>query len=90
MCSPLTLVGYKKGVKVPIPQVFLNPNNGLTRYSQFYEAVNFITHYEHPVNRVLAKVASDVRKVQELETDARKEKKLGFIARQIELLTSKR
>ena len=87
LCSPLTFSAIKEGNKVPIPNTILNPNNGLNRYTQFLEAVNFAIQYEVPPHTELNKVAD---KLQEIETtgslDVNKTKKLSFIRRQIELL----
>ena len=39
LTSPITLTAFKKGIRVPSGKLGLNPNNGVTSYSQFFEAV---------------------------------------------------
>ena len=55
LCSPLTFPAFKNGVSVPLGRI-LSPNNGLSSYSQFLEAVHSARNY-----CILADVA--VRKV---------------------------
>lgn len=37
LCSPLVFSAFKNGISVPLGRI-LNPNNGLSSYSQFYAA----------------------------------------------------
>ena len=42
LCSPLTFSAFKNGVSVPLGRI-LSQNNGLSSYSQFLEAVPYLT-----------------------------------------------
>lgn len=86
--SAAKLVPFKDGLEVPIPIGILNPNKGFNRYSQFMESINFVLHYEFPVNKTLPKVAETLRNLSEV--DEEKNKKISFLCRQIELLSSKK
>ena len=41
LCFPLTLSAFKNGISVPVGKL-LSPNNGLSFYSQFFEAVHSV------------------------------------------------
>ena len=87
MCSPLVLYAYKSGVKVPFGKI-LNPNNGLSSYSMFHEAVHFAHNvYELPLSEVLRKVVT-VLQAQEVQ-DSKKAKKLDFLTNHLKLLADK-
>ncbi|KAL8568279.1 hypothetical protein ACOMHN_040852 [Nucella lapillus] len=87
MCSTLVLYAYKSGVKVPFGKI-LNPNNGLSSYSMFHEAVHFAHNvYELPLSEVLGKVVT-VLQAQEVQ-DSKKAKKLDFLTNHLKLLADK-
>ena len=65
LCSPLTCFAYKSGVRVPLGTI-LNPNNGLSSYSQFYAVVHTCLNYKIPLDKVLMKVVT-VLQAQETE-----------------------
>ena len=84
----MKFTAHKRGVKVHIPRNILNPNNGLARYSQFFEAVNFAVQQEITDKVYLQQAADNINIVQERNADPSKGKKIKFIARQVELLGS--
>ena len=86
LCSPLTLSAFKSGFSIPLSKT-LHPNNGLRSYAQFFEAVRLAVHYDIPSAQVLQNIVSVLR-AQTCE-ESKKEKKIGFIARQLELLNTK-
>ena len=86
LCSPLTCFAYKSGVRVPQGTI-LNPNNGLSSYSQFYAVVHTCLNYKIPLDKVLMKVVA-VLQAQETE-DKNKAKKLDFIVNNLKLLVNK-
>ena len=88
LCSPLTLSAFKNGVSVPLPRT-LDPNNGLGSYGQFYEAVRLAVTYDIPLNQVLQNVATVLKSYTSACVDTKKEKKLVFLTRQLELLSQK-
>lgn len=61
LCSPLTLYAYKGGIRVTCK--ILNPNNGLSKYSQFFEAVNSTLNFDHAMESVVTKVLSTLENV---------------------------
>lgn len=87
LCSPLILTAYKKEIRVPLGQI-LHPNNGLSSYSQFHEAVNTVRNYVIPtVDRILEMAAV----LEQLEfQDSKQQKKMEFITHQLKLLCEKR
>lgn len=86
LMSPATISAFKRGVKVPIPQNIIQPNNGLARYSQFFAAVNFVLHYEIPIDCLLSKASEELSLVTLSEkTDQAKLKKVLFLQRQLQL-----
>lgn len=86
LCSPLVCFAYKSGVRVPLGTI-LNPNNGLSSYSQFDAVVHTCLNYKIPLDDVLRKV---VKELQAQETqDKKKAKKLDFITNNLKLLADK-
>ena len=55
LCSPLTFSALKNGIKVNIPKTIINPNNGIARYSQYFEAINFVVQHQVPLKSMLEK-----------------------------------
>lgn len=88
LCSPLTLRAFKDGFSIPLGK-FLHPNNGLASMSQFEEAVNAALKFVPPLDQVLNKVVSVLQDCTSQECDVKKEKKLTFAIRQLELLAQK-
>lgn len=86
LCSPLTLQAFKDGVSVPFGKI-LNPNNGLSSISQFFEAVNFVNHYDINAGSGIDK-AVKILQCQQLEGD--NAKRLTFLTRQLQLLCLKK
>ena len=86
LCSSLACFAYKSGVRVPLGTI-LNPNKGLTSYSQFDAVVHTCISYKIPLNEVLRKVVT-VLHAQETE-DKKKAKKLDFITNNLKLLANK-
>ena len=86
VCSPLTLSAFKSGFNIPLRKI-LYPNNGLRSYTQFFEAVHLAINYEIPSEQVVQNVVSVLR--AQTWGDSKKEKKIGFLARQLELLNKK-
>ena len=64
LCSPLTFSAFKNGVSVPLGRI-LSPNNGLSSYSQFLEAVHSARNYCIPVDVAVRKVASSLQHIVE-------------------------
>ena len=87
LCFPLTLIAFKNGMRVPLGKI-LNKNNGLSSYSQFFEAVHAAKNHTISVHeRILAAVAD----LERLEfEDNKKTQKLEFLAHQLKLLCEKR
>ena len=92
LCSPLSLTfsAFKNGVSVPLGRI-LSPNNGLSSYSQFLEAVhdsarNYCIFVDVPVR----KVASSLQHIVEQSgIDKNKMKKLKILSRQLQLTSDK-
>lgn len=85
LCSPLTLQAFKDGISVPFGNI-LNPNNGLSSYSQYFEAINFVINYDINAGHGIEK-AVKILQSQQLETG--NAKKLKFLTRQLQLLSHK-
>ena len=89
LCSPLILEAFKDGISVPLSKI-LNPNNGLSYYSQFFEAVNSVLNFDPAFDNVVAKIVTLLEKVQSCESfDEKKGKKVKFLTRQLQLLFKK-
>ncbi|KAG1683759.1 hypothetical protein GQR58_009762 [Nymphon striatum] len=88
MCAPLTLSAFKNGINVPLAKI-LGPNNGLSSYSQFFEAINCALNYYPTLDNVLDKVVMYLQAFKFECIDADKARRLHFIIRQLELLTLK-
>ena len=89
LCSPLTFSAFKNGVSVPLGRI-LTPNNGLSSYSQFLEAVHSARNYCITVDDAVRKVASSLQHiVEQSEIDKNKMKKLKFLSRQFQLTSDK-
>ena len=85
LCSPLTFSAFKNGVSVPLGRI-LSPNNGLSSYSQFLDAVHSARNYCIFVDVAIRKVASSLQHiVEQSEIDKNKMKKLKFLSRQLQL-----
>ena len=89
LCSPLTFSACKKGVCIAVPRTILNPNNGISRYSQFFEGVNYVIQLDVDVDARLCNVAKSLIEIGGSNVDAAKSKKLLFLSRQLELLANK-
>ena len=76
LCSNMKFTAHKRGVKVHIPRNILNPNNGLVRYSQFFEAVNGAVQQEITDKVYLQQAADNINIVQERNADPSKGKKI--------------
>ena len=68
--SPLTLTITKQGFRVPLKKL-LNPNNGLTSVSQFFDCVHNALIHEISLSERLELVASSVENCIEHATDER-------------------
>ena len=88
LCSPLTLRAFKNGVSVPLGKI-LSPNNGLSSYSQFHEAVRVAVNFDIPLDLVLKKVVTVLQAHTSDCRDNKKEKKLEFLTHQLQLLAQK-
>jgi hypothetical protein len=88
LCSPLTLSAFKNGISVPLGKI-LSPNNGLSSYSQFHEAVRVAVNYDIPLDHVLKKVVTVLQAHTSDCIDNKKEKKLEFLTHQLQLLAQK-
>ena len=86
LCSPLVCFAYKSGIRVPLGAI-LNPNNGLSSYSQFETALHTCLSYKPPLDEVLRQVVA-VLQTQETE-DKKKAKKLDFLTNNLKLLSNK-
>ena len=85
-CSPLVCFAYKNGIRVPLGTI-LNPNNGLSSYSQFDAVVHTCLCYKILLDEALRKVVT-VLQAQET-ADKKKAKKLDFITSNLKLLANK-
>ena len=75
---PLTLSAFKNGMNVSLSKIF-NPNNGLSSYSQFFEAVHSVVSYETPLEDTVNKVVTLFQQANiEDSLDVAKVKKLKF------------
>ena len=88
LCSPLTLCAFKDGLSVPLGKI-LNPNNGLGSNSQFLEAVRVAVNFDPPLEQVLNKLVGVLQECSNNCSDNKKERKLTFLSRQLELLCQK-
>ena len=61
LVHPAIFVAFKKGVKVPVSKNILGPRNGFGRYSQFFEALNFVKQWKVPAKSVLLKMSNELR-----------------------------
>ena len=86
LCSTLVCFAYKNGICVPLGTI-LNPNNGLSSYSQFDAVVHTFLSYKIPLDEALRKVVT-VLQAQET-ADKKKAKKLDFITNNLKLLANK-
>ena len=86
LCSSLVCYAYKNSVRVPLGK-FLNPNNGLSSYSQFDAVLHNCLNYKIPLGEVLRKIVTELQ-AQETE-DKKKAKKLDFITNNLKLLADK-
>ena len=88
LCSPAVVCAFKEDFKVPIPRTIIDPNSGISRYSQLFEVVNFTVQYEVPVNLRLRKIAERYDSVMtSYALDEEKLRKVGFVKRQAKLLS---
>ncbi|KAF2358245.1 hypothetical protein FHG87_010999 [Trinorchestia longiramus] len=85
LCSPLTLSAFKNSISVPLFKT-LHPNNGLRSYTQFDETVRLAMHYDIPFDKTIQNVVTFLQAHTSACVDTRKEKKLVFLTRQLELL----
>ena len=88
LCAPLTLSAFKNGLCVPLSKI-LGPNNGLSCYSQFFEAINCAFNFEPPLDSALDKVVMCLQKIDMEFIDADKARRVHFLTRQLELLSHK-
>ena len=90
LCSPLTFSAFKNGVSVPLGRI-LSPNNGLSSYSQFLEAVHSARNYCIFVDLCCCKKSGITLQhiVEKSEMDKNKMKKLKFLSRQLQLTSDK-
>ena len=58
LCSPMVVEAFKCGIHVSSVSSILNPNNGLSTYSQFFEVVNRVHNFKPTIESVVAKVAA--------------------------------
>ena len=86
LCSPLVCFAYKNGIRVPLGTI-LNPNDGLSSYSQFDDVVHTCLSYKIPLDKALRKVVT-VLQAQET-VDKKKAKKLDFITNNLKLPANK-
>ncbi|KAG1681797.1 hypothetical protein GQR58_011603 [Nymphon striatum] len=89
MSAPLTLSAFKNGINVQLAKI-LGPNNGLSSYSQFFEAINCALNYYPTLDNVLDKVVMYLQASNFECIDADKARRLHFIIRQLELLSHKK
>ena len=91
LTCPVTFEAFKYGNKITVPRGILSPNSGFSRYSQFMEAINFVIQYNIPTMSRLSKVADILEDIQNsMSPDHGKYKKVKFITRQVQLLSSDR
>ena len=88
LCSLISLTAYKEGVRVPLGNKILNPNNGL-RYSKFFEAVHAAHIYSQEEEDAINKTLSTLQSYNMEFSENKNRKKLKFIIRQLELLADK-
>ena len=94
MCSPLTIEAFQNGIRVTSLRAdkIVNPNNGLSRYSQFFEVVNRMRNFHPPTDIILQKISTTLEaNINDSQCDVlkKKEKKIRFILRQLQLLLLK-
>jgi len=88
LSSPVTFSAYRDGVSVHLGNI-LSPNNGLSSYSQFFEAVHAAYNYALPIDDVVDKVVKILQSQHSQYQDTKKAMKLKFLTRQLQLLTHK-
>lgn len=82
LCSPLTLTAFKDGIRVPLSKI-LRPNNGLSSYSMFFDAVHAAKIFIVPVIDSITAVISKLENV-EME-DNKQAQKMQFLIHQLKL-----
>ncbi|KAF2345916.1 Zinc finger C2CH-type [Trinorchestia longiramus] len=87
LCSPLTLSAFKNCISVPLFKT-LHPNKGLKSYTQFGETVRLAINYDIQFDKTIQNVTL-LQADTSACVDNKKEKKLGFLTRQLELLSQK-
>ncbi|KAK7481829.1 hypothetical protein BaRGS_00026976 [Batillaria attramentaria] len=88
LCSPLTFSAFKNGISIPLSKM-LHSNNGLRSYSQFYEGVRIAVNSDIPFDKRIQNVVTLLQAHTSAFVDTKKEKKLAFLTRQLELLSEK-
>ncbi|KAF2359249.1 hypothetical protein FHG87_009997 [Trinorchestia longiramus] len=88
LCSPLTLSAFKNGMSVPLFKI-LHSNNGLRSYTQFDKTVRLVMNYDIPFDKTIQNVVTLLQAHTSACVDSKKEKKLVFLTRQLELLSQK-
>ena len=56
LTSPLSIEAFRKGIRVTNLGSFLDPQNGLSKYSQFFEVVNRVRNFVPPFASVLGQI----------------------------------
>lgn len=84
---PLTLTAFRDGIRVPLGAI-MNPNNGLSSKTQFFDAVHFTINYDLSLEQVVERVVDELKAVTGSSVN-HKVKKLQFLTHQLELLVHK-
>ena len=88
LCCPLTCTAFKKGNSLPLGKA-VYPNNGLRSYSQFDEVVRLSINYDITFDNIIHNVVTLLQSHTSDFDDTKKEKKLAFLTRQLQLLSNK-
>lgn len=90
LTAPLTVSITKDGFYVPLSK-FLHRNNGLRHFSQFFESINFASHWKPSLEQQLSRIYDSLAESIELcDSDSPKHARLQFLKRQVQLLIKKK
>ena len=90
LCFPLVLEAYSKGIRLTSLSSVLHPNNGLSRYSQFFEVVNRVRNFVPQMDSIIDKFTAVLNNsFDQCEISDDKLKKIRFLTRQLELINHK-
>lgn len=85
LTSPVTMSVFKDGIKVPISK-YLEPNNGLRYYSQFFEALHCAVIFKLSLQDLIGDFSTKLESIISESEDDQRNRRLTFINRQLKLI----